>query len=32
MAGRGRSPLKVLVAPLVAAFDALIGAVDSDIG
>jgi hypothetical protein len=30
--GRGRSPMKALLAPLVAAFDALLGTVGGDIG
>jgi hypothetical protein len=31
-AGHGRSPLKVLLAPLVAAFNALLGTVSGDVG
>jgi hypothetical protein len=30
-AGRGRGPMKVLLVPLVAAFDAVLGIVSSDI-
>jgi hypothetical protein len=32
VAGHGRSPLKALVVPFFAAFDALLGVVTSDIG
>jgi hypothetical protein len=32
IAGRGHGPLRVLLAPLVAAFDALLGTVSSGIG